>query len=104
MIGISSDDPELMCPDCKRIMVRMDRYEGAIDAYSTKLPEVGLFRSTAVRRVFWPLTGYSMCSLPGGTGQNLASYARRFCPSTPTLWSAPTAFLYISAPELYWRI
>ncbi len=33
MMGISSDDPELMCPDCKRLMVRMDRYEGAIDMY-----------------------------------------------------------------------
>jgi hypothetical protein len=36
MIGLSSDDPDLMCPDCKRLMVRLDRYETAIDAHGAE--------------------------------------------------------------------
>jgi hypothetical protein len=31
MMGISSDDPDISCPDCHRLMIRLDNYELAID-------------------------------------------------------------------------
>jgi hypothetical protein len=32
MMGLSSDDPEILCPDCKRLMVLLYKYEGVIDS------------------------------------------------------------------------
>ncbi len=33
MMGISSDDPDINCPDCRSLMIRLDSYETAIDAH-----------------------------------------------------------------------
>jgi hypothetical protein len=57
MMGISSSEPDVNCPDCRRLMIRLDNYELAIDAHGPDAAGGGFMPVTRATVGFLMLDG-----------------------------------------------